>query len=243
MAKAKVAVGYLHPGHVATCFADSLTDLLFYDAANNQRIVSHGYGKLGKECGSGGIVDGRNKIAQIVVDESEADWLFFIDSDMGFAPDTVDRLVDAADMKKRPIVGGLAFAHKTDGKASFYGTRYRCQPTLYDWWEGEDRAGFVPRFEYPRDELVEVSATGAACMLIHRNALDDIRDRYGDTWFDTIRHPLGAHFSEDLSFCVRAAACDLPIHVHTGVKTVHNKGGVFYDEAFYDAQQAARAAN
>lgn len=236
----KVTVGFLHPGHYSACFAESLCDMLFYDAAVNQRIVSHPFGKMGKECGSGGIVDGRNKIAQVVLDESDADWLFFIDSDMGFAPDTVDRLVEAAHALDRPVVGGLAFAHKTDGKASFYGTRYLCQPTLYDWYEDDERAGFVPRFEYPRNELVEVSATGAAIILIHRLALEAIRDRFGDVWFDQIRHPKGIHLSEDLSFSVRVAACDMPIHVHTGIKTVHDKGGVFYDEAFFDRQQASK---
>jgi len=235
-----VSVGFLHPGHYAACFAESLTDLLFFDAAVHQRIVSHQFGKLGKECGSGGIVDGRNKIAQVVLDESESDWLFMIDSDMSFEANTVDRLIEAAHAKDRPVVGGLAFAHKTDGKASMYGIRYRCQPTLYDWYEDTDKAGFVPRFEYQRDTLVRVGATGAAIVLVHRSALEAVRAKYGDVWFDTIRHPKGAHMSEDLSFCVRLAACDIPLHVHTGVKTGHDKGGVFYDEAFFDAQQSRK---
>lgn len=243
MPKAKVSVGFLHPGHYAACFAESLCDLLFYDATLHKRIVSHPHGKMGKQCGAAGIVDGRNTLARVFLDETEADWLFMVDSDMDFRPDTVERLIEAAHAQDRPIVGGLAFAHKTDGNASGYGVRYRCQPTIYRWYEDDDRAGFAPRFDYPRNELVEASATGAACVLIHRRALEEIRDRYGDVWFDTIRHPKGSHFSEDMAFCIRAAACDIPLFVHTGVKTGHDKGGVFYDEAFYDAQQAARAAN
>lgn len=242
MGKAKVAVGFLHPGHYAACFAESLTDLLFYDAAMHQRIVSHPHGKMGKQCGAAGIVDGRNTLARVLLDETEADWLFMVDSDMDFRPDTVERLIDTAHAKDRPIVGALAFAHKTDGKASGYGVRYRCQPTIYRWYEDDDRAGFAPMFDYPRGELVECSATGAACVLIHRLALEKIRERYGDVWFDTIRHPKGAHFSEDMAFCIRAAACDMPLFVHTGIQTGHDKGGVFYDEAFYDAQQKAKAA-
>lgn len=238
MGKAKVSVGFLHPGHYAACFAESLCDLLFYDAHMYERIVSHPHGKMGKQCGAAGIVDGRNKLAQVLIDETEADWLFMIDSDMDFRPDIVERLIDAAHAKDRPVVGGLAFAHKTDGKASGYGIRYRCQPTLYDWFEDDTRAGFVPRFEYERNTLVEVSATGAACILIHRLVLEQIRSKYGDVWFDTIRHPKGAHFSEDMSFCVRVAACGIPLFVHTGIQTGHDKGGVFYDEAFFDAQQA-----
>lgn len=239
-APALVSVGFLHPGHYAACFAESLKDLLFLDATGNQRIVSHPFGQMGKSVGSGGIVAGRNQLAQIMCDDSPAEWLFMVDSDMGFAADTVERLIAAADPQERPVVGGLAFAHKTDGKAEFYGVRYRACPTLYEFVDMEDKVGFVPMLTYPRGELVPVSATGGACLLIHRTALERVRAKYGDVWFDTITHPKGpTTFSEDLSFCVRLAAVDVPIFVHTGVKTTHDKGGVFLDEAFYDRQQAA----
>jgi len=236
---AKVTVGFLHPGHYAACFAESKSDLLLFDLANEQRIVGHRFGQMAKECGAAGIVDGRNALAKFMCDEAtDVDWLFMVDSDMGFAGDTVERLIAAADPERRPVVGGLAFAMKTDGRSSFYGIRYRAQPTLYDFHEDDDRIGVVPRFEYPRNKLVEVAATGGACMLIHRTAFESVRAKYGDVWFDTIRHPKGANFSEDLAFCIRLAACDIPVHVHTGIRTTHDKGGVFLDEEFYDAQRA-----
>ena len=241
MSSGLVTVGFLHPGHYAACFAESMQDLLLHDLAHRQRIVSHPHGKMGKECGSAGIVAGRNAITKAFLDESEAEWLFFVDSDMGFAADTVDRLVQAANQKTRPVMGGLCFAHKTDGRAQFYGIRYRATPTLYEWADLEDRVGFVPMFDYPRDELVKVAATGAACVLIHRRVAQSVRGRYGDVWWDPITHPTGTTFSEDLSFCVRVASCDFPLHVHTGVKTTHHKGGVYLDEDFYDAQQATKA--
>jgi hypothetical protein len=241
---AKVAVGYLHPGHYAACFAESLTDLLFHDAAGAQRVVSHDHGKLAKECGSGAIVDGRNVLARVVLDESEAEWLFMVDSDMGFAGDTLERLLAEADPVDRPVIGALCFAHKTDGRGEFYGTRYRACPTLYDFVDLDDKVGFVPRFDYPRGELVRVGATGGACILIHRDVLAKIRAAYGDVWFDPITHPKGpTRFSEDLSFCVRVAGVGADIHVHTGIRTTHDKGGVFLDEPFYDRQQAAKEAN
>jgi hypothetical protein len=238
-----VSVGFLHPGHYSACFAESLKDLVFADAMGNQRIVAHDFGQIGKECGSAGIVDGRNKLAAVMCDESEAEWLFMVDSDMGFGADTVERLIAAADPVTRPVVGGLAFAHKTDGKASFFGVRYRTQPTIYRWHEDDDKVGVVPQFDYERDAMVECIATGGACVLIHRTILERIRDKYGDVWFNPITHPKGpTTFSEDLSFCLRVAGLGIPLWVHTGIKTTHDKGGVFLDEEFYDAQQAAKAA-
>lgn len=241
MKRGAVSVAFLHPGHYAACFAESMQDLLFHDLANNGRIMSHAHGKMGKECGSAGIVAGRNQLARAFLDESEAEWLFMIDSDMGFAPDTIERLIRYADPQTRPVVGGLCFAHKTDGRSEFYGIRYRATPTLYEYAETDDKVGFVPMFDYPRDRLVKVAATGAACVLVHRRAIDAVRAKYGDVWFDPITHPKGpTTFSEDLSFCVRVAGCDMALHVHTGVKTTHDKGGVFLDEALFDRQEATR---
>ena len=162
MKAGQVSVGFLHPGQYAACFAESLQDILFHDLAHQQRIVSHPHGKMGKECGSGGIVDGRNKLAQAFLDESDSEWLFMVDSDMGFAADTVEQLILNADKFSRPVLGALCFAMKTDGRASFYGIRYRATPTLYEFVETDTQVGFVPLFDYPRDQVVKVAATGAA---------------------------------------------------------------------------------
>ena len=75
-----------------------------------------------------------------------------------------------------------------------------------------------------------MSATGAACLLVHRDALEAVWRRAGPVWFDPI-----APLSEDLSFCVRLADAGIATHVHTGVKTVHHKGGGYLDEQAYDA--------
>lgn len=240
--KDKVVVGFLDDGHWSACFGLSYRDLLLRDQATSQRIVRPGGAELRQLCGTGGIVAGRNRVAADFLDRTDADWLWFIDTDMGFAADTVDRLVAAAERDIRPVVGGLAFKLTREReRGDFYAERYKVQPTLYQYLEIGDEVGFAPIEPYPRDELVPVSATGAACLLIHRRALTKLRRTCGDVWFDPITHPTGDKgkprtFSEDLSFCVRLASCDIPVHVHTGVKTCHEKGGVYLDEHLYDRQ-------
>jgi GT2 family glycosyltransferase len=239
-----VTVGFLHPGKYSACFADSLTQLLFHDASSESpRIVTHDFGQLGKNCPPTGIVDGRNQLAKVMCDNSEAEWLFMVDSDMAFEPDIVDRLIAAADRAERPVVGALAFAHKTEGAASLGGVRYRPVPTIYHWHESDDDAGFVPMLEYPRDEMVPAAATGGAAILIHRDVFETMRDKFGDVWFDPIAHPKHpTRFSEDLSFCLRLAAIDVPLWIHTGIKTGHDKGSQFLDEPMFDAHRAAAQA-
>jgi hypothetical protein len=162
---------------------------------------------------------------------------------LGFAADTVERLIAAADPVERPFVGALCFAQKSDGKASFFGVRYRAQPTVYDFAEIDGKVGFISRVGYERDALVTADGTGAACVLIHRSLLVDIEKAHGKNWYTPIIHPTGpTTFSEDLSFCARAATLGVQLHIHTGIKTTHDKGGVFLDEEFFDRQQVMLAA-
>lgn len=236
-----VTVGYLHPGHLSACFAHSFTDMLFYDNAHDQRIVGHPFGQWAVECHAARIHNGRNEIAAGVLDHTEATWLFMVDSDMGFAPDTVDMLIASANENVRPVVGGLAFAQKTDGRGEFGAIRFRMCPTLYRMGETDDTVGFAPMFDYPEGRLVEVDATGAACLLIHRSVLVEMREAVGDRWFTPITVPKGpggfTEFSEDMSFCLRVKALGKSVYVDTSVRTTHDKGGVFLDEVTYRQQR------
>ena len=242
MTPGTVSVGFLHPGAWQSCFASSLIDMLFFDAYGPQRIVSHPHGRMAVETGAGQIVAGRNDLARKFLDVTDAEWLFMVDADTGFAPDTVERLVAAADPVDRPVVGALAFAMKSDGAGEFFARRYRATPTVYRAATVDGKVGFAPMFDYPPGRVVRVDATGTACVLIHRSALVAIRDAYGDRWFDPIEVPTGSAgrtvFGEDLSFCLRLTACGLLVHVDTSVRTTHDKGGVFLDEDTYRLQQA-----
>lgn len=238
-------VAYLHPGELAACFVNSLIDLLFYDAANGQRVVSHAFGHMGKEAGAGHLASARNKVTEAFMARSEAEWLWWVDSDMGFGPDTIDRLVASADPSTRPVVGALCFAQKSDGEGPFYARRYRACPTIYRMYENDTEVGYVPQFDYPRDQLVETDATGAACLLVHRSAVEKVHAEHGPRWFSQIELPTKAgdgvtSFGEDMSFSLRLVHAGVPLFVDTSVKTTHDKGGVFFDEDTYDLQQSFR---
>jgi hypothetical protein len=97
-------------------------------------------------------------------------------------------------------------------------------PTLYNLAKRDDgHIVFDNVRDYPRDTLVRVAGTGAACLLIHRSVLEKLREIHGDTWFDQVRHSSGKLIGEDLAFCGRLGAAEIPLYVHTGVKTTHHK--------------------
>lgn len=239
MTPSSVVVGYLDGGKWSACFGLSYRDLILHDVLGPQRIVRPGGKELRQIAGTMGIADGRNEIAREFLDSTDGEWLWMVDTDMGFAPDTVDRLVKSADPELRPVMGGLCFALKRDGGGDFHAVRYRIVPTIYEYLDLGVEVGFRPILDYRRGEVVQVAGTGAACLLMHRSALEKVRAQVGDAWFDPITHPTGNRgrprtFSEDLSFCIRLAAAELPVHVDTSVKTTHEKGGVFLDEETFD---------
>jgi hypothetical protein len=52
---------------------------------------------------------------------------------------------------------------------------------------------------------------------------------------DADPHPIrNEPFGEDTSFFIRASELQIPLHVHTGVRTSHDKGGIFLTEQTYE---------
>ena len=203
-------------------------------------------GLIWQRFGSDQLVDARNDSVRFFLDHySESEWVLFLDADMGFAAETAQLLQASADVDERPIVGGLCFALKRDGVEDeiTQAVDLKMQPTLYLFHDLEDDAGFASIDDYQRDGLVQVAGTGMACVLVHRRVLAAMVEKYG-TWFDRIPNPKKptTTFGEDLSFFVRAAGCDFPVFVDTGVRTSHDKDGVFLTEARWDDQQRARSA-
>ena len=217
-----VLLGYVHGNEVAHSWHLSLLDLVKWDASHEGRVMRGGF--MAMRHGTGGIVQARNDVALQFLQRSDAEWLFWIDTDMGFAPSTVDRLVAAADPDTRPVMGGLCFVSKEVELDGLGGFRVTPVPTLYRWATlGEDIRGFEPWKDYPRNQVVPIDATGSACILIHRSALQAVFDKFGTFYSRIPNEGTGQLLSEDLSLCVRLAALEIPIHADTSVKTTHFK--------------------
>ena len=230
----KVVIAYPYGHEVSARFMHSLMKTLVHDANHRRRVLGC-EGFIAVSSGAN-ITNARNEIVVAFLDYTEADWLLFIDTDMVFDADIVDRLVEAAHPEKRPILGGLCFSINAD---KHLGPLAR--PTIYGFSDDSK----VVRFEdYPRDQLVQVGATGTGCLLIHRSVLAKMRadDRFPAAykWFQEQAFgsiPAG----EDITFCVRAGACGFPIYVDTRIKVGHEKPFVV-DEGMFVAQKAWRDA-
>jgi len=250
MDKGAVIPSMVDGGHWASCFGLSWADMLLLDQVSpTPRVMRPGGQYLRNVAGTMGVASARNEIvANFLNLPHQPEWLFMVDTDMGFTADTLERLIQSAETNGAAVVGALCFAQKSDPRqpeTNLHARRLRLVPTLYRFVETQDEKGFLSIENYQRDSFQWVDATGAACLLMHRTALEAV----GPDPFRPLRvqgaNPDGSprEFSEDLSFCSRLADVDIPVAVDTSVKTTHAKGGIFLDEETYVAQLAVRKAS
>jgi hypothetical protein len=234
-----VTVAYVNGNKVSYSWHHSMIELVGWDMANQGRIMMGGYVAI--RYGTDGLVDARNKGVKEFLAERHAEWLWWVDTDMGFTADTIDRLMEAAHPTDRPIIGGLCFTQQERDQDGLGGWRCRAVPTLFNWARVDvldekivdgkklqeklgEQQGFAVRWDYPSNTLIQVAGTGSACILIHRSVFEKIEEKFGPVWYDRLPNTsTGQIISEDLSFCVRAGAIGIPVHVHTGVRTTHEK--------------------
>jgi hypothetical protein len=245
---ARYVLGSVTPSMVdgqtwAACFGLSWAEMMLRDQATSQRMIRMNGQYVRKVAGTMGLAAARSEIAAYFLDHSDGEWLFMVDTDMGFAPDTVDRLVESAMTNSVPVLGALCFGQRIDPdvrQGELHAARLRIQPTIYAYLERPNgERGFQSVTKYRRDAFQHVAGTGAACILIHREALEAV----GANPFMPITDPQAGGngtprtFSEDLSFCIRVQAAGLEMGVDTSIKTTHYKGGLFLDETTFAMQQ------
>lgn len=217
-----VSVAYVCDNVVTSSWHHSIVELIAYDQANNRRIQAGGF--IAMRCGTDGLVQARNEAVRTFLQNDRADWLFWTDSDMGFRPDTVDRLFEAADPVERPFMGALCFSQREEETDQLGGYRCVATPTVFDWAKVDGKYGWQVRWNYKPNTVTQVGGTGAACVLIHRSVFEKVEAEYGRIWYDRVPNTTtGQLIGEDLSFCLRIGAQQIPMFVHTGVPTTHFK--------------------
>jgi hypothetical protein len=148
------------------------------------------------------------------IQRMKGDWLMFIDDDMVFGSDAVQRLVAARDEHDLDMVGGLCFRRSAP-----------YQPTLY--MREQPDAGAYNYLERWESDIVEVDATGMAFMLIHKRVFEKIKDTPMPSYEDRMRIGPPNFFrwegilGEDLRFCQEAKAAGCRIWVDTRVEIGH----------------------
>ncbi len=235
----KVCIGVPHLDQAGWNFTESALRMAAYDKAHGNHLL-HNSGLMnnGALCAVWGrsmeLSHARNTATAAFL-SSDADWLLWIDTDIGFEQDALEKLLSVADPETAPIVGGLCFIEGDFSHDFRGGLRSSLAPTLYDWAWIEPKSGMpgtykmVARQEWATDAVTRVGATGCGFLLTHRSVYEKESAWLQESgapphiWFERIPGADGELCGEDISFCLRAHQIDLPVLVHTGVITTHQK--------------------
>jgi len=154
------------------------------------------------------ILEARTAIVRAFLDESDAEWAWFLDTDSIFGSDLLPRLLKTAQAKKAKVLAGLVFILDKK-RGSIY-------PNIFMYHDprqpGEGR--YKHAATWP-EEPFEVDGTGGACLLVHREVLEAIGEKYKDTsypWQDErVDDNTGLMEGEDLVFCQKVQECGYKI--------------------------------
>lgn len=172
---------------------------------------------------SGSVIhDARNMLAKEAI-ESEADRILFIDSDMYFESDVMERL--AADLDDgKDFVCGLYFTR-----------RFPMTPCIYNTivvsHNGIPR-GISKTYEpYPKDTLFEIAGCGFGMVMMNTQVIIDVVNKYGPPF-----NPFEGVLGEDLSFCHRARQLGYNLWCDSRIKVGH-VGQFIYGEQHYQKEK------
>ena len=157
------------------------------------------------------IAEIRNDIVTQAL-ESGVTHLLQLDTDQTYPPDLIKRLLS----HNLPIVS--AKVHR----------RYPpFDPILY---RGPvEKVEPVPEEEWKQHGLVEVNATGAACMLVKTDVYLDVEY----PWYEFVSRKEGRDIGEDVYFCYKAREAGYKIFVDCSIQIGH-LGPFEMNESFYD---------
>jgi hypothetical protein len=179
------------------------------------------------------LTKARTEVVRHFLDNTEADWLLQIDSDMVFEPDFIFQLWKNAHPTEAPIVAGHCYSLTSERGPT---------PTMWTTAPPDAPIPIVPFEGYPSDRLVPVEATGAACLMVHRSVFEKMLQVMPDhphPWFEEAywgKEPVG----EDITFCLRARKLGFPIFVDTRLDVGHVKPQIVNREWFHRWRQSRR---
>lgn len=171
------------------------------------------------------VYDARNMLAAEAIDTG-ADRVLWLDSDMQFSSDLMEKL--AADMDEgRDLVAGLYFKRKVP-----------VVPVLSKPFSIEDAGDrLVIKGEvyndYPKDTLFEIGACGFGAVMCSTKLIKSVYDTF-DRPFD----PMPGMLGEDYAFCYRASKLGFKLWCDSRIK-VNHIGQFPYGEKLFELQGGA----
>lgn len=172
---------------------------------------------IGFEVGSL-VYNARNNLARQAI-KAEADWVLWLDSDMVFSPDFLQRMLKVCTENDIDFLTALCFRRKPP-----------FTPTLFDRLEKVDKGASYTALMSVPDGRFKVGGCGFAGVLLSTDVLLSVASKFG-RMFDPIDG-----FGEDLSFCWRARQCGYDIWCDSDIEMGH-VGQTIVTRAYFEAYE------
>jgi hypothetical protein len=206
-----VCIYNCNPGTVTHLYSQSLRALIVNDVQTTGHIIGD-YERIGQ-----GLSVMRNAAVSHFLTNTTGEWMWFLDSDIYLPIDTLNLLLEVAHPDDAPIICGLYVSSLPEGMVP---VAWGLDGQVLDPSWTQEQIGNGVR-------LVETTRMGAGCLFMHRDALWKMHaNQPEDPWFG--EHLVdGVRAGEDFTFCDRARAAGIKLHVDLGVDLGHVKTIVF----------------
>ena len=172
--------------------------------------------QIGWEVGSL-VYHARNNLARQAI-KAEADWVLWLDSDMVFAPDTLQRMLKVCQDNSIDFLTAVCFRRKPP-----------YTPCLFDRLEKVDKGASYTALLSAPEGLFKVGGCGFAGVLVSTQVILDVAAKFNGRMFDPIEG-----FGEDVSFCWRARQCGYDIWCDSGIEFGH-VGNCIVTRGYFEA--------
>ena len=201
---------------IAVPSMDTLPALFCQSLALLQRA---GDTQVGFEVGSL-VYNARNNLARQAI-KSEADWVLWLDSDMVFSPDLLQRMLKVCTENDIDFLTALCFRRKPP-----------FTPCLFDRLDKSGRGASYTALMSVPDGRFKVGGCGFAGVLMSTDVLMSVASKFDGRMFDPLEG-----FGEDVSFCWRARQCGYDIWCDSEIEMGH-VGNCIVTRAYFEAYEA-----
>ena len=200
---------------IAVPSMDTLPALFCQSLALLQRA---GDTQIGFEVGSL-VYNARNNLARQAI-KSEADWVLWLDSDMVFSPDLLQRMLKVCTENGIDFLTALCFRRKPP-----------FTPCLFDRLDKVGRGASYTALMSVPDGRFKVGGCGFAGVLMSTDVLMSVASKFDGRMFDPLEG-----FGEDVSFCWRARQCGYDIWCDSEIEMGH-VGNCIVTRAYFEAYE------
>lgn len=162
------------------------------------------------------IYTSRNTLATQAI-QSEADYVLWLDSDMVFEPDLLERMMSVLKENDLDILAGLYFRRTAPYTPVLFDQLDIKNEAICEWKEFKE----IP------NHLFEVGGCGFGCVLMKTDPFFDVQSKFGNMFA-----PIG-NTGEDLAFCWRARQCGYHVWCDPSIICGH-VGYMISDEKYYE---------